>query len=167
LVENIPYRGTFVRKLVEKDIQEIYQLRITLECLAMELALPKFQDDVNLQKLNTIHQKTLDALQGGDPNDISKCDLEFHRFIVELSENSRLIRSWETIVDQSRYLLRHLYASQIHLKASDHTEWLEAIRDKKDIAVIQQIIKNRMNITENILFEHWHMLQTIADSHKG
>ena len=162
LVENSPYRGTFVCTLEEKDIKEIYQLRATLECLAMELTLPKFQDGMHLQDLEEIHQQTLVALRGNNPDLISTTDLEFHRFIVELSNNSRLIRAWNSIVAQSRYLLRNLYSVGINLKASDHSDWMDAIRNKADISVIHQIIKTRMFATENILLDNWYKVQSMA-----
>ena len=90
---------------------------------------------------------------------ISNADLEFHRFIVDLSGNSRLIHIWESLVAQYRYLLRNLYAAQIHMNASNHTDWLEAIRNKEDVGVITKLISARMKFTENTMLEHWRHLQ--------
>lgn len=44
LVENVPYQGSFVRKITEKDLKDSYLVRMALEQLGAEQACSKIND---------------------------------------------------------------------------------------------------------------------------
>jgi DNA-binding GntR family transcriptional regulator len=92
LVENPPYRGMFVRRLTPKDVVEIYQLRLALEFLAIQLDLPKFQIPENLEKAYQLVQHIHESERANDFEQATISDLNFHRYFVELSGNSRLLK---------------------------------------------------------------------------
>jgi DNA-binding GntR family transcriptional regulator len=132
LVENPPYRGMFVRRLTPKDVVEIYQLRLALEFLAIQLDLPKFQIPENLEKAYQLVQHIHESERANDFEQATISDLNFHRYFVELSGNSRLLKIWDSIYGQSRYILRNLYSVQTlqpdkTMEFGDHLVILDAI----------------------------------------
>ena len=95
LVESQTYRGTRVREISQRELQESYQVRGELEALAARLAAPKFY--ANPEPL----QATLAALEAAaaseDFEQFTRCNTEFHRLIVETSGNSVLLRVWDSL----------------------------------------------------------------------
>ncbi len=101
LVEIIPRYGTFVANISSKDVEEIYQIREALECLAMRLALPRFRKD-KLLELARIHKECKVPLEKGDFDPFIKVDTTFHDLLVKLSKNKRLIRLMSNLNNQIR-----------------------------------------------------------------
>ena len=122
----------YVRILRESDVEEIYQLRGALEILAISICLGKLSKDENLEGLEKIYQEVIQAEGSSDFNRAVMGDLSFHRFLVELSGNKRLLDIWDSLLAQCRYLLRRLYEYQNHTQgtslAKNHDLILKALR---------------------------------------
>ncbi len=103
LVESESYKGTRVRKITNKEIEDSYQVRSVLEQLAAELAAPKLQSNVAALKKEV--DAFLDAAQKRDLKKYSAHDMEFHRRIVEASGNDLLASMWNSVVLESRFLM--------------------------------------------------------------
>ncbi|OGO62955.1 MAG: hypothetical protein A2029_04390 [Chloroflexi bacterium RBG_19FT_COMBO_47_9] len=147
LVEIQSFHGMFVRRLGQKDIEEIYQLRLALESLAIKTALPTLKAPEQMQKLETLVAATIQAEEGGNYDQAVANDLAFHHFIVDFSGNQRLINFWESLLAQSRYILRQLYQVEREMfhenMAQNHLVILEGIRTQ-DVPAIQKILQEHM-----------------------
>lgn len=154
LVENVPFRGMFVRKLEREDVLEIYQLRTALESLAVKLALPLIKEQEHLDKLQEFIQLNEEAEREGDNSKAVEMDLSFHRYIVALSGNSRLIEIWNSLLAQSQYALRQLYeiqkASNETTLAKNHTLILDTLRNG-DYQEICEALAHHMDIASDRL----------------
>lgn len=159
LVESIPYRGMFVRKLTKKDVDEIYQLRTALETLAVKLALPKLRQGGNVRLLTELVEDAISAAHQGDEEAAVQADLIFHRTLVQLSGNSRLIKVWDSLLAQARFVLRKHYAVQnkagLETLASNHLVVLNALKQDDDIGRIIKIIEEHLDIARVGLLENW------------
>src|SRR5260221_12457247 len=62
LVERRPYRGNFVRLFTPKQIQDLYEVRKTLEGLAIRLAILRLTEE-DLELLRTILHEIQEALE--------------------------------------------------------------------------------------------------------
>jgi DNA-binding GntR family transcriptional regulator len=90
LVQSIAHRGVVVFQLDAADLREIYEIRIPLEALATELAIPNLTeaDLTALEKTLTSMSKAAkrkDMSRAGDLND------EFHSRIYTAAERPRLL----------------------------------------------------------------------------
>ncbi len=163
-VENIPYRGVFVRRLSPTDVEEIYQLRLALEFLAIQLALPRLQANDNMENANLLLRDIQEAERAKDFEQATLADLNFHRYFVELSGNTRLIKFWDSIFGQSRYILRHLYSVQSRpsgktVEFGDHSVILKAI-SSGDQKQIYRTLADHMDYAVNTLKQMWSTITT-------
>ncbi len=92
-VENIPYKGSYVRTLTKKDIADSYKVRKSLELLGIEEA----SHNINQTGLEKLH-KLLDAMriaaQNGDYDAFIASDVKYHEVIMSFSNNELLKKLW-------------------------------------------------------------------------
>lgn len=158
LVESIPYRGMFVRKLAKRDVDEIYQLRGALETLAVKLALPKLQQIENIHLLEGLVEKAVAAAHHEDEEAAVQADLDFHRTLVQLSGNSRLLKVWDSLLAQARFVLRKRYGlhhkASIETLASNHRLVLNVLK-QGDIDQIVAGIEEHLEMARVALLNNW------------
>ncbi len=102
LIEVKARSGTFVSIPKAKDIIEIYDLRKSLEILALDLAYERISTDM-LDQLLKQAEAADQAIDQGDPKPFFEADREFHRTIINHSNNSRLIQIMDTLEVQIKW----------------------------------------------------------------
>jgi DNA-binding GntR family transcriptional regulator len=100
-VTSIPRKGSYVIELERKDIEEIYTLRSALESLAVKLVLPRISDE-EINEFEEILEKMHQAAMKRDISGLVEWDHAFHRYLVSLSGNERLLRAWLRMSAQMR-----------------------------------------------------------------
>ena len=127
LVESASYRGTRVRAISEREMSEAYTVRGVLEQLAGELAAPRLKGNVSAirESLTKIHE----AARAGDIEGYAKHNVDFHRAIVNASNNNVLIQSWERLAFEARVRLHLRSRPEPHLidRAREHDGPLDAL----------------------------------------
>lgn len=88
-VTRIPHKGTFVTKIDPKDIEETFQIRASLEQLAVCLALPTLDQQALDEMLSLLNAAEL-ALKDGDRERCSQLGSQFHQCFIKRVENRRL-----------------------------------------------------------------------------
>lgn len=101
LIEQQPYKGTRVREITDREIEEAYLVRSVLEQLAAELAAPKLKG--NITPLKKEVDAFLDAAKNKDFKNYSAHDMEFHRRIIEAADNNLLSSMWNSVVLESKF----------------------------------------------------------------
>jgi DNA-binding GntR family transcriptional regulator len=81
-----------VRMFTAKQIHDLYEVRKTLEGLAIRLAVLRLTEE-DLELLRAILHETQEALERDDMPGYSTSDQRFHSTIARLSENEILIES--------------------------------------------------------------------------
>jgi DNA-binding GntR family transcriptional regulator len=157
LAENIPYHGVFVRQLTSKDVDEIYQLRKGLESLAVKIALPTLKRPEYFSQLEQLIKEMIQAEDKGDFTQAVAKDLAFHRCLVEVSGNERLINFWSSLLAQSRWILRDLYRVEREVfkesMAQNHQVILEGIKNQ-DSEAIKIILEEHMDYARIRVLQH-------------
>jgi DNA-binding GntR family transcriptional regulator len=90
LIEVRPRSGTFVASLTERDIEETFEIRTALECLAAETAV-KALSEADLKKM----RKLLDSMRRPVTDEASlrrheADNSEFHAILIRASGNKKL-----------------------------------------------------------------------------
>ncbi len=155
LVENIPNKGAVVVGISEKDIEDIYAIRIRIEGLASRLSAEKINED-ELKALEKIVDLQEFYLTKNDVEQIWRLDSDFHKIIYD-SSRSRPLRS--TLSSFHNYIKR---ARDISVKVegraeksvAEHRAILEAIRSGNGALAEQLTAEHIANAKENLLAQN-------------
>jgi DNA-binding GntR family transcriptional regulator len=93
-----PNRGFYVASFSARDVEEIYDLRATLEAMALELAIPRLDRatlDTCLADLDRFDERYAAARTDEERQAVAEefldADRAFHRLLAERAGNSRLM----------------------------------------------------------------------------
>lgn len=124
LVEFRPRRGAIVRRLSEADILELLDIRIALECRALELAIPNM-----VESDFTLARDILEEYSAETSRERwSELNLKFHRGIYEPCGNQHLLSMIHELEQRmgSFMRLRVTQASGLERPHREHLRMLEA-----------------------------------------
>lgn len=127
LVESVPYRGTRVRAIGDREMLEAYSVRGVLEQFAAELAAPNFHH--NTVDLRACSEAVHQAARVGDYEAYGRHNTDFHRLIVERSDNELLIQSWLGLAFDTRVRIHLARVTQLDLpdRAREHDPIVDAL----------------------------------------
>lgn len=146
VVVHAPRRGYFVVEFMDKDVEEIYSLRLLLEAEALRRAIDRCteQDLVEMQRIvDDLGQAALDR---SEPGKIVELDLLFHESLCQVADHSRLYFAWQSMNTQARVLIG--LTSRTHYDHPEqpkelHQRILEAIR-AKDLEEAEKILTDHI-----------------------
>lgn len=145
LVVMVPRKGAQVAKINQKGLNDVLEVRCSLEQLAVELACERITDE----ELNNLHQALLDfnkAVENKDLSDMAEKDVVLHDIIYASTKNDRLIVILNNLREQLyRYRIEYLkdYDSHPSLIA-EHEALFEAL-------CTHNIAEAKKNITSHIV----------------
>ncbi len=139
LVVMIPRRGAQVASITKKDLQDVLEVRSSLEVLATELACERINAE-QLDALKGALNRFEEVLGSGDVSVIARADVDFHDVIFSSTGNARLVQILNNLREQMyRYRLEYLKDFSSHARLlEEHRQLMEAIaaRDQKNAAMI-------------------------------
>jgi GntR family transcriptional regulator, gluconate operon transcriptional repressor len=130
LVRIVPAGGTFVASLTERDIADIYGLRAAVEGYAARAAASASANPYTLERCleqiqSSAHAEKLSGL--------IEADVVFHRSLITLAQNQRLLAVWEDLEGQMRLILS-LTRDQVYRDppqlAEQHRSLVKAIQSR-------------------------------------
>lgn len=105
IVASLPRRGYFVIDFTDKDIEEIYSLRLLLEREAMRRAIGKFTQH-DMEEMQAIVDQLGDqARQRPAASSMIQLDLTFHARLCRVADHSRLYSTWDSMRLQTWLLI--------------------------------------------------------------
>ena len=158
LVVMIPRRGAQVANITEKDLNDVLEVRIALENMAIKKACQNMTED-SMSKLWVAAKAFERTTAEGDLVKMAEADVAFHEIIYQASDNRRLIQVLNNLREQIyRYRVEYLKEEETrNLLVREHEEMTRAIRER-DVKNAQRIayqhIENqRMGIIRSIQTE--------------
>jgi DNA-binding GntR family transcriptional regulator len=140
LILRKPRRGVFVSEINEKDIWEIYTIKIALYELSIRLALEKFTESI-LKKLEdaVIKMEACVCDENCDRLRYQEFHERFHNMIIDLSGHQRLKRIISIMHNQVKRISYSSLSDQGHLEESClyHRMIFESIKRRDKDAAIQ------------------------------
>lgn len=97
LVVHLQNRGFSVLRFSWQDAQQVQQVRLPLETLALDLARTRLSRD-DLQQLESLSLELCRRFESREVVEATRCDSDFHQLIWERSENPRLVASLRTLM---------------------------------------------------------------------
>ena len=174
LVVRQPNRGCSVIDLSEQDIREIFSLRCTLECMAIEWAVAHLTP-ADFAEMRASIEQCRQAIEANDPDRLTRLDMQFHELICARAIHGRLLKAWSTnngqvrMVINGRFRLLSDYVPRSVI--SDHTRLLDAF-ERGDIAAaiaLTQEVNERVTkeTTQLVRAKRTAASQTEHTSRKG
>lgn len=151
LVEANPRVGFFVKVITKNDLRELFELREITEGYAAKKSALLLTDD-DLAWINKLQREAVAAVKAGDLNEFNEKEIALHTFIIEKSQNQRLIKLVESIKDLT-YRQRFLALKSIdNVKKSldEHQKIITALQNKDSDKASRSMsdhisfVKNRM-----------------------
>lgn len=129
LVDQIPYRGAFVRTIDLDEVLEIYEVRAAVERAGARAAC-RNMTPVMLAQLSEYGDAMDDSFRKGDKERYFELNLAFHQFIHQASGNSRLLDLYERYTREQK-LFRHFSVVRTSLEEShsEHQRILQAFKN--------------------------------------
>ena len=132
LVEILPRRGTFVKRITRQDIEENFPVRAILEGLAARLAYENLRDkDIN--EMEEVIEYMEEAVQRKDFIDYAKNHIVFHEIFINASGNETLIALLRTLRMHTlwhRYT-HHYYKEDFSNSLKIHQKIMDLFKEKK------------------------------------
>lgn len=150
----MPRRGTYVADLSMKDINEVFEIRTSLEVLAAGLAAERITAE-ELEQLERILVQIGEYIEAGDLDKIVENDSEFHDILYRASRNNRLVGIINNLREQ---MLRFRTTSMAHpgrLKNTleEHRRLVEAISQSNGELAQQMAHEHMENAEQTLLLE--------------
>lgn len=156
LIETIAYKGTIVRHLSKRDIEELYSLRSALEIFAVQRIIA-LNDPENAAHLRRIFEAMLVAARAGDLKGVNNLDRDFHDALIELSDHHLLAQTWSVVSQRVRQVmaLTNRRNSDITRIAYNHLPIVDAIAQRQEAEAIR-LLTEHIASSGGLIAEDWH-----------
>ncbi len=154
LVTIVPRRGTLVKEITRKDLEENFPVRATLEGLAARQAYPLMTPD-QLAEMAGALEGMKQVGQAGDSEDYRKNHLKFHEVFIMASGNTLLIDILKTLrVHRLWYLVSFRYHHRnFKLGLAEHQKILDLFSSAKtDPLMLERVVRNHIDEALEKLF---------------
>jgi DNA-binding GntR family transcriptional regulator len=148
LVNMIPRKGAVVASISEKDMKDVLEVRITLEELAVSLAIKNMQQE-DISQLRDAGKAFENAVIAKDIVNIVEADVAFHDVIYNKTGNKRLIQIINNLREQMyRYRLEYIKDARTHsILISEHNDIINCI-SRKDIEEAKKAVREHISNQE-------------------
>lgn len=136
LVTMIPRRGAEVAQITEKSMNDVLEIRRTLDALCAELACDRITEG-GLRSLKESCDLFEQSVAGKDAKKIAQADVALHDIILQATGNQRLIQMVNNLAEQMyRYRFEYIKDSSQHQRlVEEHRIIYKSILEKdKDTA---------------------------------
>lgn len=149
LVSFYPHRGAVVTSLSYDEVEEITEIRVSLETLALRWALPEMGEE-NFRQAEGI----LDEIECEEdlPSSWGELNWRFHETLFAPAARPRLIsliKSQHTAFE--RYIRFHLSLADYDKPQREHHELLDLCRRREDAAAEALLVRHIGDISELLL----------------
>ena len=101
ILSSAPGRGWKIADFDERQIGEVYSVRVALESMMLGEAIPRFRADSSLFKdLDAALRRMRDGAAVGDVEQVRRADVDFHRAGISVAGHTLGLSIWEGISRQ-------------------------------------------------------------------
>lgn len=144
----VPRRGTYVADLSIKDINEVYEIRTSLDVLAAGLAAERITEE-ELEQMERLLVEIGEYMDKEDIEKIVEVDTRFHDILYRASRNDRLVGIIFNLREQfTRFRTVSIaYPGRQKNTLEEHRKLLEAIA-QRNVDMAQQLAREHMENAE-------------------
>lgn len=141
LIKIIPNKGFLISKWSIKEIKDVFEIRIILECMAVELFIKNISQE-NVKRLEEIIRKTEKIVKEKNFMEMAKMNNKFHGLIIEKSNNREIFNVIEPLINRINMfrLISISTPSRLEKSLDEHKSIFNSIA-KKDIVNAKRLIE--------------------------
>ena len=131
LAVTIPRKGAEVAKMTEKDMEDVLEIRLSLEGLAVRLSCEKITPAALLE-LKVAMEDFEVKTRSGQFVEMAKADVKFHEILYKASNNPKLQQLLNNLREQMyRYRVEYLKDDSIYPRLiEEHQKMYDALKSK-------------------------------------
>ena len=145
LVENIPCKGTIVRKLTRKDIIDTYEVRIALETMAICEVIQGDTEEL-LYFMRECLEQMVESAEKGDISRFVESDCAFHEAYLRASKNDLLKRLWQQCYIRDNTRLSTMYSQESLIELAKRHDRLRQAIEKRDEALCRAEVQKHFQM---------------------
>jgi DNA-binding GntR family transcriptional regulator len=156
LVVLVPRKGAFIRKLAVKEVEDLFETRVTLETKAASLAAQRASES-QLNKFSSLLDRTESALKNEESNKYAlgfySLNFDFHLKIAGLAQNAVMEAMIQELNAKLR-LVRHRSGAEISRAweaFEEHKKVFECVKRGDSDSAFNAMAKHLMKAREAIL----------------
>lgn len=152
LVTLIPHKGARVTEITAKDVREMYEMHIALECHAVRIVAPKLTSQ-EMDGLEQILEASLHALADGNLLLASNLGRQFHDVFVQKLGNRRLtayLRDLDVLYTRLRNYSAML-PGRLQRSYEQHLAILNALKAGDTSQAVQALADHFLSVSNDIL----------------
>jgi DNA-binding GntR family transcriptional regulator len=165
LVDIVPRKGTFVKKVTKTDIEMQFPVRAALESLAAKLAFINNREKT-ANRLSRALEYMTDAVKTKDPRKYYSHHLKYHEVFIDLSGNDLLIEMLHNLRMKNLWYTLHYkyYMEDLNKSLEIHQRILEQYRDPQtDPEAIRSLVEHHINIALDKFIDY---VEKIEQTHR-
>ena len=147
----LPRRGTYVANISIRDINEVFEIRTTLDALASGLAAERITEE-ELEQLERLLVSIGENIETRNMKKVVEDDMEFHDILYKASRNQRLVGIISNLREQmTRFRSMSMsYPGRLKKTLEEHSRLVEAIA-QRDVELAQKLAVEHMENSEQTL----------------
>lgn len=150
LVKMTPYRGAIVTDLTEKEVKELYQVRLVLERLCNQLAADNYLSEHGM-RLRELAHRIEQAYEADRFDQMLEANTKFHDYITQISNNDYLIQILKQI--RHRYYLFNTFAwsnpEVVRKILDEHEKYISAL-EKGDYETLNALAESHITYSKDL-----------------
>ena len=155
LVQSIPNKGVYVIGFSPRDIDDMFEIRLALEGLAIQLAIERM-DDEHLKVIKEVYTTMEFYTQMDDAEKVSELNIQFHNSIYQATQSKYFAQLLKDINYYVSVTSRHsiLRPQRLDTAIVEHKAILDAII-AKDRTLAKKMIKRHIRATQMLVRQYF------------
>ena len=145
----LPRRGAVVSVLVPQDVDDIFEVRLSLEVTECVLAAERASDE-EIERLGQCVARANEANARGDRDTVDAANTEFHEVLVEMGHNPVLAQIMEPLRNRIRWLLRQ--NKDVSIICQEHEQIYRAIA-ARDVELARRLAQEHVETSRRVAAE--------------
>lgn len=153
-IEIIPRKGAVVTGIVPAEVNDLYEIKGTLEGLAARLAVANLKEK-DIERLEKINKELKDLIDNNDLEAFYRAHTRFHEGFVKLSGNRRLIQMIANLNDHFKRfgIVSLTFPGQYENAIKQHGEIIQAFKNR-DEKVVEEKVRTNVMTGGRVLVKH-------------
>lgn len=148
LVEIIPRRGARVCEFSDKFVEDVYQLRSTLECLFLQNSIPHFTD-ADVEELRGVNTELHNCIENNQLSRVLPLNFQFHSILFKYNTNKEALDCYNIYSGENGLIgvLRNLLGyspTRLKVMYEEHQMYIE-LAAAKNISALEAMTKKHSN----------------------